>query len=200
MTLSAKQLKIMESMEVGKWIDTPTLQIHTGLPYRSLLQTLHRLEARGILVHRYAQKRQIEWKLTRKEEKEVNQIPREVPPVHASDLLTALNVFSRKHKLPKFIETGAYKAYAQAVGGLYKHAVDVCYGAAPSKEELMFYRKDLVLYAKQLQDHLRGVQAILNCDALWSEETSSEFVLSAPIIPQLPDLKNLAESAIKENQ
>jgi len=98
------------------------------------------------------------------------------------------------------MDTGTYKAYAQAVGGLFKHAVDSAYGAAPNASELAFYRKDLEEYARQLENHLRGVTALLHTKEIWDPETSSSYVLSIPDPPSIEEFKNLSESAIKENQ
>lgn len=202
MSLGVNQVQVIEILKDGKWTKTPAIRKQMNISYRNLLQCLHRMKRKGILSVRYGQDRSLEWKLLSPKESKPGEETWSTGPkaARSADLLSALSVFSRGHKLPKFIESGAYKAYAQAVGGLYKHAVDVCYGAAPSQAEIAFYRKDLQLYAQQLKDHLRGIEAILNAGHLWSSETSSEFLLSVPVLPELGELKALSEAAIKENQ
>lgn len=202
MALGVNQVQVMELLKDGKWASTQSIHKQMKISYRNLLQALHRMKRKGLLKARYGQSRGLEWQLVPPLKSESGEDIWSTGPQAArpTDLISALSVFARGHKLPKFIETGAYKAYAQAIGGLYKHAVDVCYGAAPSPSEIGFYRKDLQLYAQQLQDHLKGVQAILNADKLWNYETSSEFLLSIPVVPELTELRELSDNAIRENQ
>lgn len=184
-----------------RWATTQEIQESTGISYLNLLQSLNGLKKRKILSSKYGQGGTKEWKLINDLGKDAPATAeKRYPRIKPLDLYAALRIFARGHKLPKYIETGAYKAYAQAVGGLFKHAVDSAYGAAPSLSELSFYRKDLEEYAKQLDNHLRGVMALLHTKEIWDPETSASYILSIPDPPTIEEFKNLSESAIKENQ
>lgn len=120
--------------------------------------------------------------------------------VSSSELYQALLIFSRGHKKPKFIDTGAYTQYAQAIGGLYRHAIDTVYGAASSQQEISYWRKNLLDYASQLEAHLNGIHAILDTDKIWDSDSSPEFLLGIEGLPDVSVLKDMAEKAIKENR
>jgi hypothetical protein len=122
----------------------------------------------------------------------------ELQKINSFEMFTALEIFAKGHKRPKFIETGAYTHYGQTIGGLFKHAIETSYGAAPSRDELRYYRDNLQQYASQLEAHLKGVNAILDTEEIWDPHQTTVFLLQG--ISNTDHIKELAEKAIKENQ
>lgn len=191
-----------------KWLKTKTIRDYTKIDYRTVVQCLNALEQRNLVEKKPSPTGGFSWKLREVDNVDYVPYPKRgkgpksvvIENVRPVDLLSALKIFAKGHKKPKFIETGTYKAYAQAIGGLYKHAVDTAYGAAANPPELKYYRDELSEYAEQLEAHLKGIYAILDTDELWDFRRSASFVLSVEQGPEIQEYQALSEAAIKENQ
>lgn len=176
-------------------VKTSDIVRYTGIPYQSVLRSLKRMKALGVVRSTFGSGNGHLYALA-------VHIPLESAPELAQsrpvDLLGALNVF-QKHKLPRFVESGSYKLYAQAVAGIFKHAVSVMYGAVPDREELIFYRQGLEYYREQLEAHLRGVTSILETTEVWDEKINPQFLLgSLPV--DLQEISDKVTRALEENK
>lgn len=119
--------------------------------------------------------------------------------ISPTEMYGALQVFAQGHVTPKFIRSGSYKAYGQAVAGVYRAAVETAYGAAPAQGDLDHYKEALIAYRDELEGHLKGIQTILDTPNVWDSHESSQFLLDFPDM-QLQQIKSLADNAMKENK
>lgn len=156
-------------------IKTVEITKATKLPYQSVLRSLKRLKELGVIRSVFGPGNSRLYSLA--SHVPVSATEPELMASRPVDLWAALKVF-QVHKLPKFIELGTYKAYARAVSGVFKHAVEVGYGAAPDQRELNHYRKDLEYYREQIIAHLRGIESVLNTKELWDDRTNPEFLMT----------------------
>lgn len=179
-----------------KWYGTTAISKATEIDYRTTARSLKRLLDLGVVARQFGPRNSMLYHLVEKPRVSIAHVPTQ--PTSSASLFGALKVF-QTHKLPKFIESGSYKAYAKSVAGLFKQAIDVFYGAAPDQSELDYYRNELILYKMELENHLRGINSILETEELWDATQSSGFIASGPVI-ELDELSVLVDRALKENQ
>lgn len=191
----SKVLNVMLNVGPNKWISPSQMAKAAGIDTRTASSAFKRLNRNGLVKKRYGPRNTMVYALSEKTEVLVKKEP--IQPTSAVALLGALKVF-QVHKLPKFVESGSYKAYAKAVAGLFKQAVDVFYGAAPDQDTLTYYRHELTMYRLELESHLRGIDSILDTPELWDASQSAGFLSSAAI--NLDELGALVDRALKENQ